>query len=122
MDGNPIPKVAERGHVLSWANGWSNHYPDHTGEAERPAVLSTAWLPPYCVPGHREPAVDYDAVGPWLRIEVACPEALNFWEKDADGNPVVEEEGATVVLDEEAVRSLRDDLTHWLEMDKVHPK
>jgi hypothetical protein len=118
---NPIPKVAERGHVLSRASGWSNHYPDHSGEAERPAVVALAHIAPWCVPGNNEPDVDYDAVGPWLRLEVAAPESLNFWRKDKDGRPMVEEEGAAVVLDEEAVRSLRDDLTEWLERPKAQP-
>jgi hypothetical protein len=122
-DGTPVPKTAARGDVLSYAQGWSNHYPDHTGEAERPAVLALAHIAPWCVPGNREEEVDHDAVGPWLRLEVAAPETLNFWAKDDHGNPspAIEEEGATVVLDEEAVRSLRDDLTRWLDSPKARP-
>jgi hypothetical protein len=119
--GRPNPKVAERGHVLSYAVGWSNHYPDHTGEAERPAVLALAHIAPWCVPGNREEEVDHDAVGPWLRLEVAAPETLDFWTKGDDGRPSVVEEGATVVLSEEAVRSLRDDLTRWLDAPKARP-
>lgn len=120
-DGTPVPKTAARGDVLSYAQGWSNHYPDHTGEAERPAVLALAHIAPWCVPGHGVDDADYDAVGPWLRLEVAAPESLNFWQKDEEGRPLVEKESATVVLDEEAVRSLRDDLTAWLERPKAQP-
>jgi hypothetical protein len=118
--GKPVPKKAERGTVLSYANGWSNHYPDLTGEAERPAVIALAHMPKWCVPGHDETG-DYDINGPWLRLEVVAPETLNFWEKGDDGGPTVEEDGASVVLDEEAARSLRDDLTRWLDRPKAYP-
>ena len=126
----PVPQVAERGVVLSYAEGWSNHYPDLTGEAERPAVIALADVAPWCVPGHgyeRDAYVcetcrvphDHDEPGPWVRLEVEAPEALNFW--GAGGVGKVERQGATVVMDEQAARSLRDDLTAWLDRDKVRP-
>lgn len=117
----PVEQKAERGNVLSYANGWSNHYPDLTGEAERPAVLATAWVPHWCVPGVEEGDYDYEALGQWLRLEVAAPTTLNFWRKNDDGSPLMEDEGASIVLDKEAVRSLRDDLTLWLDRATVEP-
>ena len=120
MNGTPVPKTAERGNVISFAEGFGNHYPDLSGTHERPAAVALAHIPEWCVPGHSE-SDDEDINGPWLRLEVAAPETLNFWEKDDDGNPKVESEGATVVMDEAAVRALRDDLSEWLDRPKVHP-
>lgn len=117
----PVEQAAERGNVLSYAEGWSNHYPTLDGKAERPAALALASMPHWCVPGVAEGDHDYESAGPWLRVEVAAPETLNFWRKDGDGNPAVETQGATVVLDEEAVRSLVDDLTTWLDRPKARP-
>lgn len=114
-----IPKHAERGNVLSYAAGFSNHYPDLTGEHERPATVAIASIPVWCVPGHDEE--NDDELGPWLRLEVAAPETLNHWVKDVDGKPQIEPEGASVVLDEEAARSLRDDLSAWLGRAKAMP-
>jgi hypothetical protein len=116
----PVEQKPERGNVISYANGFSNHYPDLTGTHERPACIGLATIPEWCVPGHDESG-NYDLLGPWLRLEVAAPETLNFWIKTDDGEPVVESEGATVLLDEEAVRSLRDDLSRWLERPKAQP-
>ena len=110
----------ERGNVLTYAEGFSNHYPDLTGTHERPAAVALAHIPQWCVPGHEETG-DYAICGPWLRLEVAGWQALNFWAKDALGKPLTEDVGATVVLDEEAVRSLRDDLTAWLDRPKARP-
>jgi hypothetical protein len=114
----PVEQRAERGNVLSYANGFSNHYPDLTGEAERPAVIALATMPHWCVPGVEEGAYDYDSAGPWLRMEVAAPEVVSFWSADKGE---VSSEGATVLLDEEAVQSLRDDLTAWLDRPKARP-
>lgn len=116
----PVEQRPERGNVLSYAEGWSNHYPDLTGEAERPAVIALASMPEWCVPGCDESG-DYEITGPWLRLDVAAPETLSFWTKDGE-RPTVENRGALVVLDEEAVRSLRDDLTDWLDRPKAYPK
>lgn len=121
----PVAQRPERGNVLSYAEGFSNHYPDLTGSHERPAVIALAHLAPWCVPGHREcddcfHSEEHEA-GPWLRLEVAAPETLSFWTKAEDGGPEVTPEGATVLLDEEAARSLRDDLTTWLDRRKARP-
>jgi hypothetical protein len=115
----PVEQKPEGGNVLSYADGWSNHFPDLTGECERPAVVAVASIPSWCVPGHR--GDDADEFGQWLRLEVAAPETLNFWQKDAEGNPAVEEQGATVVLDRQAVQTLRDQLNVWLERATVEP-
>lgn len=122
--GRKLPKIAERGNVLSYAEGFSNHHPDLTGTHERPAIIAVAHIAPWCVPGHDQYGDGYacrgcgvqhdDEVGPWLRLEVFAPEALDFWEKDDDGNPAVTAQEASVVLDRAAVEALRDDLDAWL--------
>lgn len=122
---NFIDKTAEqRGNVLTYAEGFSNHHPNHDGTHERPASIGTAHTPPWCVPGHREAFPDYDehgTVGPWLRLDLHAPEALNFWRKDDNGNPAVERLHASVVLDETAAKALMGDLMDWLMRPKVHP-
>lgn len=124
--GKPIPRAPHRGNVLSYAEGFSNHHPDLTGTHERPAGIATASIAPWCVPGHDEDCQTCkrshyggDEVGPWLRIEVAAPESLNFWTPSQE--PEVEEQGATVVLDVEAVTALRDDLDRWLDQRHLYP-
>ena len=116
---------AQRGHVLTYAKGFSNHYPDHTGAHERPASLAVADIPEWCVPGHEHTYADFDSTddstGPWLRLDVNAHESLNHWVKDDHGNPTVEHINASVVLDEAAARALRDDLDAWLERPKIHP-
>lgn len=107
----PVKQVPEGGNVLSYAEGFSNHFPDLSGTHERPAVIAVSSIPAWCVPGHSE---ETDDLGQWLRLEVAAPETLNFWAKDDDGEPAVEEQGATVVLDRAAVETLRDQLNDWL--------
>ena len=102
------------------ADGFSNHYPDLTGSHERPAIIALAHIAPWCVPGHREDDEFRYEVGPWLRLEVVAPETLSFWTEDSD-EPTVERRDASIILDEQAVRSLRDDLTAWLKRDKVRP-
>lgn len=123
--GKPIPNVAERGHVLTFAQGFSNHHPNHEGTHERPANVSVAHIPPWCVPGHDDEFDDYDekgTVGPWLRLDVHAKESLDFWRKDDDGNPAVEELHASVVLDEAAAKALMGDLIAWLTRPKLHPR
>ena len=116
----PMPQKPERGNVISYADGFSNHYPDLTGSHERPAIIALAHIAPWCVPGHREDDEFRYEVGPWLRLEVVAPETLSFWTEDSD-EPTVERRDASIILDEQAVRSLRDDLTAWLKRDKVRP-
>ncbi|MGC0251527.1 hypothetical protein [Pseudactinotalea sp. Z1748] len=123
LDERPQP---ERGHVLTYAEGWSNHYPNLTGEAELPAMIGLAEMPGWCVPGHWLTAEDpsdgaYDHKGPWVRLDLHAECALNFW-GDGTARPSVEKVNASIVLDEEAARSLRDDLDAWLSEPKAYPK
>jgi len=101
--------------VRSYATGWSNHYPTTDGDVERPASINTAYLPPYCVPGHSEDWYE-GQVGPWLRL------CVDGWKHDYY-NPtnVVDKEYASVVLDVKAVESLVHDLTFWLSLEKIYP-
>ena len=130
--GRKVKQRPERGNVLSYAEGFGNHYPNLDGTHERPAVLALAHIPSWCAAGHDMRGEGYvctgcgeyhddTAYGGWLRLEVEAPETLSFWRRDDDGKPEVIREGATVVLDEEAARSLRDDLTEWLDRPKVRP-
>jgi hypothetical protein len=112
----PVEQKPEGGNVVSYANGFSNHFPDLTGEYERPAAIALASIPSWCVPGHRDETTD--GLGQWLRMEVAAPETLNFWRKE-DGSPTVESEGATVCLDRQAVETLHAQLGDWLERATV---
>lgn len=120
--GKPVRKKAQGGNVLSYAEGFSNHFPDTTGNHERPAAVALASIPVWCVPGHRDDEYDEKTVGPWLRLEVAAPETLNHWVKSGAGQPVAEERHATVVMDESAARSLVAQLNEWLDRPKARPK
>ena len=81
--------------------GGTNHYPNL--EQNRRGTIDGALIPAWCVEGHRD---DYNstAVGGWYRLSFVTP--------DADGQ---------MLLDVDAVTALRDDLTRWLEYDKVEP-
>ena len=100
------------GEVRSYAEGWSNHYP--TDDVEKPAFVGTASIPPWCVPGHfDDPASEDMATGPWLRLHVAT------WNEDY-GMPMIAN-GATVILDVEAARSLAAELLSWAEERHIEP-
>lgn len=105
-----------RGQVRAYRNGFSNHYPDST---DGPATVGIASIPTWCVPGRDEE--DYDKAGPWLRLSVDSPYAMTWWTRDGD-QPTPEPVHACVVMDEAAVRALRDDLEAWLAMPKVRPR
>jgi hypothetical protein len=106
------PKRPTGGTVRKYADGWSNHYPD--SEVEGPAVIDLATIPAWCVPGHEED-FSYRKVGPWLRMGV-FGEGVNHWTKKT------EYADATVVLNESAVRALRDHLDEWLTQPKARPR
>jgi hypothetical protein len=97
----------QTGNVLSFATGFSNHYPSLDGP-EQPAGVMIAHIPSWCVPGHDE-EVDWPVSGEWLRLEVAS------WahEWGSGGQVITGEEGATVVLDAEAARNLGKALLEW---------
>lgn len=124
------------GTVVSYIEGWSNHYPGDfpplveepryktrkpTNDLteETPASIGTGWLPPWVVPGHREEfGEDIDTVvGPWLRLDVML-RRVSIWSGPEIGN----QDMVSVCLNEDAVQKLRDNLTTWLERDKVHPQ
>lgn len=109
------------GRVRAYAAGWSNHYP---ADADPPGTVAVAHIAPWCVPGwaHREDDLDWPQVGDWLRLDVDAPGARTWWTKDAAGNPAREPVHASIVLDVDAVRALRDDLTRWLECEHLTPK
>lgn len=114
--GHPGPMDAfeeRRGDVRSYATGWSNHYPDHT--VEHDSRIDLALIPVWCVPGHRE-STSTTLVGPWLRLGVDT-RTHDFHDPTGPTSPVY----VSVVMDEEAVRALRDDLTDWLHRPKAHP-
>lgn len=104
--------------VLSYAEGWSNHYPDRSGEVEREASVDLAYIPDYCVSGREEAG----RVGAWLRLSATSPLALSWWPRDSRSRPAPEPQFAALVLDERAVRALRDELDAWLARPKVGPK
>lgn len=101
------------GDVRSYAVGWSNHYP--TPDVEKPAFIGTASIPPWCVPGHQDEAADEDmATGPWLRVHVVT------WNDEYD-RPMIAD-GATVILDVDAARSLAAELLSWADGEHIEPK
>ncbi|OBJ62514.1 hypothetical protein [Mycobacterium asiaticum] len=123
------------GSVVSYISGWSNHYPGHFPPLveepryqtrtpsndlteETPASIGTGWLPPWTVPGHDDTGEDIDTtVGPWLRLDVLT-RRVSIWAGVEIGNQDV----ISVCLNEDAVRALRDNLSTWLERDKVYPQ
>jgi hypothetical protein len=117
----PNRKRPTSGQVRSYANGWSNHYPTTDGTVEQPAMVDTAHIAPWCVPGNETFDVGPDGkCGPWLRlgvhtVEHSYPSGGQF---DADGKRVE----AYVVLNENAVRALVADLQEWLDTPKARPK
>lgn len=116
--GRKVEQTAQHGNVLTFAEGFSNHFPDLTGTHERPAAIGLAYIAPWCTPGHGDcDTHDYPECGPWLRLEVGG-RGLSFWTKDDDGNPTEENVSATVVLDEPAARELARQLLEWA--DRPH--
>lgn len=131
MNENDVPD----GSVVSYIKGWSNHYPgqfvndddqSRFGFAkeiteETPAAVGTAWLPPWCVPGHEHQAeidgLDVDThLGPWLRLDITM-RTVSIWAGVEIGNQDVH----SVCLNERAVTALRDNLNEWLAREKLHP-
>lgn len=97
------------GTVLAYEG--SHRYP---GAADRHATVGLASIPAWCVPGHDEPEdyVDYDCVGPWVRLDVTTP------------NPhgdLRTTNAQTVLLSETAARALAAQLVQWADQPKVHP-
>lgn len=107
---------SDGGNVRSYATGWSNHFP--TDDFERESSMDLATIAPWCVPGHHDSDGEQGEVGPWLRLGMVT------WRHDFH-NPKrrpTKQLDAAVVMDEAAVRLLRDQLTTWLELPKLHPR
>ena len=109
------------GSVRTYADGWSNHYPDD--EVEKPAAVSLAVIPPWCVPGHREDFEDPDRdvedpedPGPWLRMGL-----LTQSRRRDDGGPTIPD-GSTVVINPDAARKLGTALLAWADGGHTQPK
>ena len=117
------------GTVLSYIDGWSNHYPTVFPApcelAETPALVGTAWIPPWCVPGHdhaAEQGIDIDThVGPWLRLDLSM-RTVSIWSGGINDPEIGKPDVHSVCLNETAVRALRDNLTAWLDRTKCHPR
>lgn len=120
IPGWPDEEPNHRGVVMSYASGFSNHYPTTDGTYEQPAAIATASVAPWCTPGWDQEVddLDYPQAGEWLRLDVAS------WEYDwaSGGVPTGKREGATVVLDEAAARSLAADLLAWADRPLLKPK
>lgn len=110
------------GQVRSYATGWSNHYPTTTGDVEQEASVEIAHIAPWCVPGHRDIGDEWDGTGfvygDWLRLDIYSQQH----DFHSGGKPTGAPLSASVVMDETAVRELRDQLTSWLDAKKVRPR
>jgi hypothetical protein len=110
------------GSVRTYADGWSNHYPDDA--VEKPAAVSLAEIPPWCVPGHREASEGRGAddaeysenPGPWLRMGL-----LTQSRRRDDGGPAIPD-GSTVVMNPDAARQLGTALLAWADGGHTQPK
>lgn len=115
------------GAVLSYAEGFSNHYPDLTSTHETPAAVHLAEIAPWCVPGHNQDAGfrctgcgadhDFPESGPFVRLTVVAPDAVEFW--TTPGQPSTEPVCSSVVLTVESARQLAADLAEWADRPKV---
>jgi hypothetical protein len=103
-----------RGAVLSYAVGFSNHYPEVGGNYEQPSSVVLSSIPAWCVPGHAG-SEDFGVSGPWIRLDV------NTHEHDEHGQPTGARKHASVVIDVEAARSLAQDLLEWADGRHVYP-
>jgi hypothetical protein len=114
----PNRKRPAGGQVRSYATGWSNHYPTTDDTVEQRAMVDTAHIAPWCVPGHDGDYENERRVGPWLRLGV------HGRAQDYRGRELIlgGHVDLSVVLDENAVRALVADLQDWLDTPKARPK
>lgn len=114
--GDPDDPDDDPGVVLI-RDGGTNHWP--SPERNRRGSLDGAAIPSWCVPGHPNAlgAPGYEEPGGWYRLG-ACSvktvpefpdEPPKFW-RDQE-----------YLLDEDAARALRDDLTRWIDLPKTRP-
>jgi hypothetical protein len=106
------------GTVLTYADGWSNHYPD--GEVERPAAVGLSAIPPWCVPGNSDAydAEENEHPGPWLRLHLLTRPS---GPRATGDEPRRIADGATVLLTPDAARALAAELTKWADLDHTLP-
>ena len=109
----------EQGKVRTYPDGFSNAYPERSDVIFNPAAICFTSICSWCVPGHQGGA-DFETTGPWLRLEVDAPESPDYWSGGGE-KPSTEDLHVMVLLDEQAVRSMRDQLTRWLDSPKVYP-
>ncbi len=108
-----------RGDVRTYADGFSNHYPDQTGSHELEAGLGIDHAAPWCVPGHDECSDCDDEVGHYLRLSMWDDGSLYWSAKESPARR--EPRYMAVVMDVEAARALRDDLDEWLAKAHIEP-
>ena len=111
----------ENGRVLSYCDGWSNHYPNEDSGVELPATICLAEIPSWCVPGHRD-SEDHGVLGPWVRLDVDSPRAVTVWSPGSIHQPQPNPQHVSVILDEQAAKALRDQIDEWLDARKVFPR
>jgi hypothetical protein len=102
------------GVVLIRDNG-ENHWPSL--DRNRRGALDGAAIPSWCVPGQSddEESPGYLAPGPWYRLG-GC--SMRH-EEGFEGEHLWSDQ--QYLLDEDAARALRDDLTRWLDLPKTRP-
>lgn len=103
---------ATRGTVISYATGWSSHYPSTDGTVEQPAQVHLAHIPSWCVPGHKDSDAE-DISGPWARLWIETTS------HDREGRPTEHRLSAAVCLDEAAARTLAHELLAWADEKHV---
>jgi hypothetical protein len=93
----------------------TNHYPSL--EKNRRGALDGAVIPSWCVPGHQDNMDGYEAPGGWYRLSGSSWRIPEGYEAFGEGIWSDQE----YLLDEDAARVLRDDLTAWLDLPKTRP-
>lgn len=101
----------DRGVVLIRDDG-DNHYPDPA--TFRRGALDGALISDFCVPGHDDGGGE--EVGGWYRL-AGCS-----WRVERGFPRPQLWSDQEYLLDVDAVRALRRDLTRWLKMPKVYPE
>lgn len=94
--GDPDWEYSRPGIVGSYQPGNAHYWPTDTN-----STIETADVPAWCVPGHETEDQNDIYRGQWLRLEINAVEQ------------------ATVLIDADAARSLRDDLDAWLTLPKI---
>lgn len=101
--------------VVLIRDGGTNHWP--TPEINRIGSVDGAWIPSWCVPGHQDEDDEpgYEGPGPWYRLSGCSWRHVDGF----DGFRLWSDQ--EYLLDEDAAKALRDDLTRWLDAPKTRP-